>query len=55
MLEKKVAQWKAWLADAEVEADKYGYQDFKLGDGSTRSALRRADAAGGCSSARAAA
>lgn len=31
-LGKQVAQWTAWLEDAGVEAEKYGYKDFKLGD-----------------------
>ncbi|HEX5104912.1 MAG TPA: gfo/Idh/MocA family oxidoreductase, partial [Pirellulaceae bacterium] len=39
LLEKKVAQWEAWTKDAEVEAQNYGYQDFDLGDGRTRSPL----------------
>jgi predicted dehydrogenase len=39
-LDKKVAQWKAWLEDAGVKANEHGYQDFKLpGDGKTRTAL----------------
>ncbi len=37
-LEKKVAQWRAWMLDSSVKAEDYGYQDFKLGKG-TRSAL----------------
>ncbi len=40
LLDKKVAQWKAWLEDAGVKANEHGYQDFKLpGDGKTRTAL----------------
>lgn len=39
LLQKQVAQWQAWLLDAKVEAEKYGYEPFKLGDGRTRSAL----------------
>ncbi len=39
-LDRKVAQWKAWLEDAGVKANEHGYQDFKLpGDGKTRTAL----------------
>lgn len=30
MLGKQVAQWTAWLLDADVDAKKYGYQDFTL-------------------------
>ena len=30
LLDKKVAQWKAWLEDAGVKANEHGYQDFKL-------------------------
>ena len=39
LLQRKVAQWKAWAEDKGVEADKYGYESFQLGDGRTRSAL----------------
>ena len=38
-LERKVAQWAAWLKDEKVEAEKHGYQTFKFSDGKTRSAL----------------
>lgn len=37
-LEKKVAQWRAWMLDSNVKAEDYGYQAFQLGKG-TRSAL----------------
>jgi predicted dehydrogenase len=39
LLQKKVAQWEAWMKDAEVQAENYGYESFHLGDGRTRSAL----------------
>jgi predicted dehydrogenase len=39
LLEKKVAQWAAWMEDAKVQAENYGYESFKLSDGRTRSAL----------------
>jgi predicted dehydrogenase len=39
LLDKQVAQWEAWVQDEKVEADKYGYEKFQLGDGRTRSAL----------------
>ncbi len=39
LLQKKVAQWEAWMKDAEVQAENYGYESFNLGDGRTRSAL----------------
>jgi predicted dehydrogenase len=39
LLEKKVAQWEAWMKDADVQAENYGYEKFNLGDGRTRSAL----------------
>jgi predicted dehydrogenase len=39
LLDKQVAQWTEWAKDGEVQADKYGYQAFQLGDGRTRSAL----------------
>ena len=39
MLAKKVAQWAAWNEDKDVDAAKYGYQSFNLGDGRTRTAL----------------
>jgi predicted dehydrogenase len=38
MLSKQVAQWTAWLLDADVEAAKYGYKDFDLGGGKMREA-----------------
>lgn len=38
-LEKKVAQWSAWLLDKEVEAAKFGYEDKVLAHGRTRSAM----------------
>jgi predicted dehydrogenase len=38
-LQKKVAQWRAWAQDKDVEADRYGYESFSLGDGVPRSAL----------------
>ena len=37
-LAKQVAQWTAWLLDAEVDAAKYGYLDFDLGNGNMRTA-----------------
>lgn len=39
LLSKKIAQWAAWAEDAAVQAEKYGYESFDLGDGRTRSAL----------------
>lgn len=40
LLDKKQAQWEAWLKDAGVKANEYGYQDFTLpGDKKTRTAL----------------
>jgi len=39
MLQKKVAQWEAWMNDASVRAENYGYEAFNLGDGRTRTAL----------------
>jgi predicted dehydrogenase len=39
LLDKQVAQWEAWVQDEKVEAAKYGYQDFTLGDGRVRTAL----------------
>ena len=39
LLEKKVAQWAAWVQDEDVKAEKYGYEDFKLSDGKVRTAL----------------
>ena len=39
LLDRQVAQWQAWAEDAKVEAAKYGYQDFTMSDGRTRSAL----------------
>lgn len=38
-LTRKVAQWDAWLRDAEVEAAKHGYEDAVLQYGRTRSAM----------------
>jgi predicted dehydrogenase len=37
--QKQVAQWEAWAQDEKVEAAKYGYKDFEMSDGRTRSAL----------------
>jgi predicted dehydrogenase len=39
LLDKQVAQWEAWVQDEKVDAAKYGYQDFTLGDGRVRTAL----------------
>jgi predicted dehydrogenase len=39
LLQKQVDQWAAWVLDKNVEADKYGYEKFQLGDGRERSAL----------------
>ncbi len=39
LLQKKVAQWEAWMNDADVKAENYGYEAFNLGDGRTRTAL----------------
>jgi predicted dehydrogenase len=39
LLDKQVAQWEAWVLDEKVEAAKYGYSDFTMSDGRTRSAL----------------
>ncbi len=39
VLAKRVAQWEAWMKDVSVNASNFGYQDFNLGDGRTRSAL----------------
>ncbi|HEX5102772.1 MAG TPA: Gfo/Idh/MocA family oxidoreductase [Pirellulaceae bacterium] len=39
LLQKQVAQWLAWEEDAQIEAEKYGYENFNLGDGRTRTAL----------------
>src|SRR6476620_5249743 len=39
LLDRQVAQWEAWVLDEKVEADKYGYEDFKMDDGRKRSAL----------------
>ncbi|MCI0360100.1 MAG: Gfo/Idh/MocA family oxidoreductase [Planctomycetaceae bacterium] len=39
LLQKKVAQWEAWMNDAGVRAENYGYEAFNLGDGRTRTAL----------------
>ncbi|MDA7949913.1 MAG: Gfo/Idh/MocA family oxidoreductase [Pirellulaceae bacterium] len=38
-LKAQEAQWRAWRNDANVDAEKYGYQKIQLADGSTRSAL----------------
>lgn len=38
-LERKVAQWAAWLEDERVNAENYGYKTFHFSDGKTRSAL----------------
>jgi predicted dehydrogenase len=38
-LEKKVAQWSAWLLDKEVQAAKFGYEDKVLEYGRTRTAM----------------
>lgn len=38
-LTRKVAQWDAWLKDAEVEAAKHGYEDAMLEYGRTRTAM----------------
>jgi predicted dehydrogenase len=38
-LERKLAQWAAWLKDEEVNAENYGYKPFHFSDGKTRSAL----------------
>ena len=42
LLQKKVAQWEAWMKDAEVQAENYGYESFNLGDGRTRTGPGRA-------------
>jgi len=39
LLQNQVAQWAAWVLDKDVEAGKYGYEDFKLSDGRKRTAL----------------
>jgi predicted dehydrogenase len=39
LLDRQVAQWEAWVKDAEVEAAKYGYKEFELEGGRKRSAL----------------
>ncbi len=39
LLEKQVAQWAAWVLDKDVEAARYGYEDFKMSDGRMRTAL----------------
>jgi len=39
MLDKQVAQWEAWAQDEKVDAGKYGYDEFKLDGGRTRTAL----------------
>ncbi|MEM9825521.1 MAG: Gfo/Idh/MocA family oxidoreductase [Planctomycetota bacterium] len=31
-LEAEIAQFKAWIADGEIDASKFGYQDFMLND-----------------------
>ena len=38
-LEKKVAQWAAWLKDEGVKAEEHGYEQFTLPSGHTRTAL----------------
>jgi predicted dehydrogenase len=38
VLAKRVAQWTAWLLDADVDAKKYGYKDFDLGGSKMREA-----------------
>ncbi|MCA9192711.1 MAG: Gfo/Idh/MocA family oxidoreductase [Planctomycetales bacterium] len=38
-LQKKVLQWTAWNEDRLVEAEKHGYEDLKLPNGSLRSAM----------------
>lgn len=39
LLQKKIAQWQAWLKDAQVDAAAHGYQEMKLSDGRIRSAM----------------
>jgi len=39
LLEKRIAQWGAWVLDQDVQAEKYGYEEFQLTDGRTRTAL----------------
>jgi predicted dehydrogenase len=41
VLQKKVAQWRAWVEDKDVKAENYGYEDFTLGDGRKRTALEQ--------------
>lgn len=38
-LEIQIAETEAWLKDAGVKAENFGYQEFDLGDGRKRSAL----------------
>ena len=38
-LERKVAQWAAWLKDEGVDAENFGYKTFQFSDGKTRTAL----------------
>ena len=53
-LQKQVAQWKAWLTDAQVNAAEHGYQAITLSNGA---AVRRSRSlsAGDCGPARGAA
>lgn len=39
MLQKQIAQWEAWMLDAKLDATAHGYQEIKMKDGTTRSAL----------------
>src|SRR5690606_35068270 len=39
LLQKRIAQWEAWMKDVSVKAENYGYESFNLGDGRTRSPL----------------
>jgi predicted dehydrogenase len=38
-LQKRVAQWEAWMKDAAVDAAAHGYQEMTLSNGRVRSAL----------------
>ena len=38
-LQKQIAQWTAWNEDRTSIAEDYGYEQIKLNDGSTRSAM----------------
>ena len=38
-LTRKIAQWEAWDADKSIKADEHGYEDLKLSNGMTRSAM----------------